>query len=98
MKIATLACKTKQQCQWREMEVSKEKKEEKERSAKKKRENEDKNKNPEGKKAKEMKSVKKGRKSAAAVLREACAPPTPQSFLTLNPFTAIGGQPLPLAL
>ena len=63
-----------------------------------KRQSRDKNKNPEGRRAREMESVKKERKSAAAVLRAACVRPTPQSFLTLNPFPAAGGQPLPLAL
>lgn len=52
----------------------------------------------EGKRAREMESIKKERKSAAADLRAACVRPTPQSFLTLNPFLAGGGQQLPLAL
>lgn len=60
---------------------------------KKKKQSEDRNKNPEGKRAEVMESVKKERKSAAA-----CVRPTPQSFLTLNPFPAGGGQLLLLAL
>lgn len=92
-KIAILRSKTNQQSHWREMEVSSKRKE---KRLVKKRQSEDKNKNPEGRRVKEMESVKKERKSAAAVLWAGCVRPTPQSFLTLNPFPAGGGQLLPL--